>query len=894
MNKKITLRKANRNGKLVSQIVYSKQIARGYHDIRYFQSMQSYINNLPDKEKEKFKYSTPKSLHTQLLIKHYKTLLEERTRGVFAALSGIYNKNKRAAEEGLLTRKNTNLMYLVSSIPMLVTAYRKIRGNKGAMTLGYTLSDMSYNKLSPIQRTFINKTLKAPDGISKSIFVMVSKLLRKGQYPWGTSRRIYVPKPGRPGKFRPVTIPPFMDRVVQASISMVLEAIYEPYFMKKDCSHGFRPRVGVHNAIYKLSGWNARGLHTAIEGDISGAFNNVRIDKLIEILSEKICDKKFLDLIRNRMEYWLFDTEKNKYEQSTIGTQQGGIDSPYLWNIYMDKFDDFVLKETDTLLWEQNDKVIRGRSNNKKTLEGQLTLDPTKRRAAKTQPPIRKNYERQRKTLMFIVSLINKYKNDHKTIDETIKNKKAGELAYKKELYELYLKRAISNKTDLKLVKYTIIRRIRQINHKLRSIPSFDKTKTPLRFIYERYADDWILITNAPTHIVERLRQMYKEYLKDELGLELAMDKTNITDFRKEPARFLGFEIKTPQNSKFTRTQRIINNKSKRIISKTGSYIITLPDKQRLINRFHMKGYCDKKGFPREIPWLSHLEPHIIIERYNAVIRGLCNYYTEFIKGPQKQLSRWVYILRYSCFKTLAQKYKSSIKKIMNKFKLINQNGKYKERTIEVKVNLNINGKQYIKKWQLLTLNTAIVEAKQIKRFWYVVNYHKTIKSNLTENAQEEYLEQVSMKNKTKFPIITDEDYLDKVKWVNLRTQALFDFPCCICGSTEKVEMHHLKHIRKRKYELIPETRFWEKVMALRNRKSIPVCRECHINLIHKGKYGGTKLRYLAPISMYDNNIVMIDAFINKGNKEPHEFTKTLEEKGWVNVIPQAEKENNK
>jgi hypothetical protein len=85
-----------------------------------------------------------------------------------------------------------------------------------------------------------------------------------------------------------------------------------------------------------------------------------------------------------------------------------------------------------------------------------------------------------------------------------------------------------------------------------------------------------------------------------------------------------------------------------------------------MINRLYMKGYCDKHGFPREIPKISTLEPFAIIERYNSVMRGLANYYAEFIDQPKRQLSRWIYILRFSCLKTLAQKYKKRIRQILS------------------------------------------------------------------------------------------------------------------------------------------------------------------------------------------------------------------------------------
>lgn len=69
--------------------------------------------------------------------------------------------------------------------------------------------------------------------------------------------------------------------------------------------------------------------------------------------------------------------------------------------------------------------------------------------------------------------------------------------------------------------------------------------------------------------------------------------------------------------------------------------------------------------------------------------------------------------------------------------------------------------------------------------------------------------------------------------------------------------MHHLRH--QTNYQLIPEDRPWEKVMALRNRKQIPVCKECHIDIIRKGKYGGTKLSKFTPKIMYDNRLIVLE-----------------------------------
>lgn len=126
------------------------------------------------------------------------------------------------------------------------------------------------------------------------------------------------------------------------------------------------------------------------------------------------------------------------------------------------------------------------------------------------------------------------------------------------------------------------------------------------------------------------------------------------------------------------------------------------------------------------------------------------------------------------------------------------------------------------------------------------------------------------------------------IKWVNLRTRAPLDLPCSVCGKAEDVEMHHIRAIRKRKYTLIPEENFWEKGMALRNRKQIPVCKECHIHVIHKGNYTGSKLGALIPKVMYENRLVTIESSIHRGRPETI-YYKTLEDKGWKPVEPGQE-----
>lgn len=876
-NKQKTIKLKRKIPTLRSLIQYDGSIARTYHDISYYEGQQSEIQSLPEKKERRRRLASRQRPSVTKFIEDYKSLIEQKAQGVFNKLAGIYNKNKTSAFGNLPPPINSNLLYIASSVPMLVIAYTKIRKNKGAMTLAWTLSQDKYNKLNAKQKMFLNQTLRLPDGISRDTFITASKLLRSGKYPWGSSRRIYVKKPGKPGALRPITIPPFMDRVVQGAICMVLEAIYEPWLEKQNCSFGFRPRKGVHDAIFSLTNWNTRGLHQAIEGDIKSAYDKVCREKLITILGKTIKDRKFLDLLSQRLKYQFWDSEQKKYIEETEGLPQGGIDSPYLWNIYMMEFDRYVINET-TKMFDALNKKVRGNATLKRLIP----------------PPERRKLQRHRATLRWIINLINRFPTNHEVLNRIFNSKERTDpdsphlsppkelLGWKALLKKLNWKECYDNRSSITQFKYRLIQENRRYVHATLSLPPSLTNKKHLRFRYARYADDWILLTNAPISIVQELKQKYKEFLSNELHATLAEDKTLITDMRKQPAHFLGFELHTYAHNRISRINIKRKGKTEEttIKSNTGKSVFTLPDRQRLISRLHMKRYCTKTGAPREIPWLSCLEPYIIIERFNAVLRGHANYYTEFVKSPPRSLGRWLYIVRYSCLKTLAQKFKTSIAGIFKRFSHKRpRKSKDMCRTISCSVVHVIDGKRYKKTWKLLTPKDVIQAARKTQRINNVSN---------TFWALEKGHAPVYKSKEGGLPPITQDTYLDKIKWVNLRTQASLDSPCLICGSEEMVQMHHIKHIRKQRYEFIPTNKPWEKIMSDRNRKQIPACRECHMNVIHKGKYGGTRLNLLAPKVMYDNRLIVLETHLNPRAGE--NFTKTLQEKGWVELDQQKDK----
>ncbi len=215
------------------------------------------------------------------------------------------------------------------------------------------------------------------------------------------------------------------------------------------------------------------------------------------------------------------------------------------------------------------------------------------------------------------------------------------------------------------------MKKLRLVHHRRNRISSNKANGRELRQFYVRYADDWIWLTNGSKEIANTVKDKISTFLEQRLGLTLSAKKTLVTDITKDPAKFLGFEIRGTARGPLYRRQLknkqgTATKKKTNLQRRGGLPVWTTIDKQRLLDRFHLRGMCDKHGFPREIPWLSTLEPNIIIERFNASILGLAQHYTGFIRN-NSALTRWIYIQRYSCLKTLAQKYKCSIKKLFKK-----------------------------------------------------------------------------------------------------------------------------------------------------------------------------------------------------------------------------------
>jgi group II intron reverse transcriptase/maturase len=558
---------------------------------------------------------------------------------------------------------------------LYLRAYARLYPNDGAMTRGITTETV--------------------DAMSQAKIEQLIDDIRHERFSWTPVKRTYIPK--KNGKLRPLGIPTWTDKLLQEVLRSILEAYYEPQFSPR--SHGFRPGRGCHSALTEIQQqWT--GTRWFIEGDIAKYFDTINHELLMKILGEHIHDNRFLQLISNLLQAGYL--EEWDYHTTLSGTPQGGVISPLLSNIYLNKFDQYVEKA----LVPEYTQGDRRREN------------PAYARVSGTLKRMKQ------------------------------KGKKDG---------------------------------VKSLLQQRRRLPSSDPNDPGYRRLrYIRYADDFALGLVGTHADAEEIKRRLKEFLRDELKLELSEEKTLITHATTQKARFLGYHISNQQaNSKMTTNTNRIKKRS--VNGRIGLYVP--PDVNEKKCAPYMKG-----GKPIHRPELQHESDFAIVSYYQQVYRGIVQYY--LLAHNVAVLGKLRYIMKGSLLKTLAGKHKTTMSAMRRKYQTTTTAEGKTLQCLEVRVERE--GKQPL-----------------IARFGGI---------SLT---------------RTPMARLNDTPYVDKNSRSELIDRLRAD-KCELCKSTKEVEVHHIRKLADLNIKGRREVPEWKKRMAAMHRKTLVLCRTCHAKL-HAG-----------------------------------------------------------
>lgn len=243
----------------------------------------------------------------------------------------------------------------------LMQAWEQIRRNSGSQTAG------------------IDKMTAVDVDVPK--IAQWAEELKAGKYQPTPVRRCYIEKGN--GKKRPLGIPTIKDRTIQQGLKMLLEPIFEADF--RHCSHGFRQGRSTHTALrdvarsYPIISW-------VIEGDIKGCFDNIPHTGLMKAISKRISDGKILNLIRKFLQAGYM--EDWRYHRTYSGTPQGGILSPLLANIFLNRLDTFVELELEANRVQSKKECNARRNSDYRKIANKLTR--TRKKLATAEPEKRR------------------------------------------------------------------------------------------------------------------------------------------------------------------------------------------------------------------------------------------------------------------------------------------------------------------------------------------------------------------------------------------------------------------------------------------------------------------------------------------------------------------------
>jgi RNA-directed DNA polymerase len=221
-------------------------------------------------------------------------------------------------------RRFDDLFNLVADPAFLLVAWDRVRGNRGARTAGVD------------GQTAESIAVRA--GAGEYLGTLRSSIRDRSFRPLPVRERM-IPKSG--GKLRRLGIATITDRVVQASLKLVLEPIFEADFLP--CSYGFRPGRRAQDAVAEVRHFTTAGYQWVVEGDIKACFDEISHPALMNRVRRRVGDKRVLDLVKAFLKAGILGEDRVLRKNDT-GTPQGSILSPLLSNVALSVLDEHIAR----------------------------------------------------------------------------------------------------------------------------------------------------------------------------------------------------------------------------------------------------------------------------------------------------------------------------------------------------------------------------------------------------------------------------------------------------------------------------------------------------------------------------------------------------------------------
>ena len=330
-----------------------------------------------------------------------------------------------------------------------------------------------------------------------------------------------------------------------------------------------------------------------------------------------------------------------------------------------------------------------------------------------------------------------------------------------------------------------VMAEIRELNNYLSTVPYSDPMDTGYkRVVYVRYADDFLIGVIGSKEDAKQVKTDVGEFIKEQLHLEMSPEKTLIThgnDF----ARFLGYLVTVSREQNRTRTKNGFTRRT--YVGKVKLYVPKEKWLNRLLSYGALKISYDKAHGNKEVwepvrrPGLIRLDDIEILNQYNAEVRGMYNYYR--LANNATVLNAFVYVMKYSMYKTFAGKYRTSMRKIIRKY---------------------CRNKDFTVSYQTKSGTKSVV--------FYNQGVRRNDKVIATENP-----DIIGRTNENR-------------RYTRLKDR-LQGHVCEFCGAeTEDIEIHHIRKLKD-----LSGKAEWERHMIARKRKTMALCHSCHVKL-HNGK----------------------------------------------------------